>query len=402
MPMKWNDRLDGLNDFPFRRLAQLLAGKTPGAPPFDLSIGEPKHAPPALLATTIAEESANWNRYPPMAGTAAFREAAAGWMIRRFGLPEAALDPERHIVPLAGTKEGLFMLPQIVTPDVSRFGGRPVVLVPNPVYSTYVGAATIAGAEPIYLRADAASGFLPDLDQLEPAVLDRTSACFICTPANPQGAVADLAYLRRLVRLARTHGFLLIVDECYAEIFDREPPASGLNAALAEGGDFSNVVTMHSLSKRSSAPGLRSGFVAGDSEVLSRFLRLRAYGAAVQPMPLMAAATALWRDDAHVESNRLAYRRKFDLAAKRLQGRFDFFRPAGGFFLWLNVAETGLSGEAAALKLWCEAGVKVLPGSYLAVTDTNGINPGRDYLRVALVHEEGMIDAALERIAQTL
>lgn len=402
MPMMWNDRLDGLDDFPFRRLAQLLAGEAPGATPLDLSIGEPKHAPPALLAATVAEAAMDWNRYPPMAGTPAFREAAAGWLRRRFGLPDAALDPERHIVPLAGTKEGLFMLPQIVTPATSRSGGRPLVLLPNPVYSTYVGAATMAGADTHYLRADADTGFLPDLDRLEPAILDRTSAFFICTPANPQGAVAELAYLRRLVRLARTHGFLLIVDECYAEIYDREPPPSGLNAALAEGDDFSNVVTMHSLSKRSNAAGLRSGFVAGDAEVLRRFLRLRAYGAAVQPMPLMAAATALWQDDAHVEANRLAYRRKFDLAAQRLQGRLGFFRPAGGFFLWLNVAETSLDGEAAAQKLWREAGVKVLPGGYLAASDAHGSNPGRDYLRVALVHEEGMIDAALERIAQTL
>lgn len=398
----WNDRLDRLDEFPFRRLARLLADQPPGRDVLDLSIGEPKHAPPLLLRQTVAAHAESWNRYPPAAGTPAFRAAAAAWLRRRFGLPDAALDPDRHIVPLAGTKEGLFMLPQVVTPPVAGDRPRPLVMVPNPVYSTYVGAAIIAGAEPCYLAAGPATGFLPDLDALDPAELDRTAAFFICTPANPQGAIADLDYLRRLVRLARAHDFLLIADECYAEIYDTAPPPSALAAALAEGQGFANVVTLHSLSKRSNAAGLRSGFVAGDAEVLARFLRLRAYGAAVQPLPLMEAATALWDDDAHVAESREKYRRKFDLAQQRLSGRLGFYRPPGGFFLWLDVGETGQSGEAAALKLWREAGVKVLPGAYLGIAGEDGINPARDHLRVALVHEEGMIDAALERIAQTL
>lgn len=393
----WNERLDLLDEFPFRRLARLLDGVTPAVPrPLDLSIGEPKHDPPALLADTVARNAGSWNRYPPPSGTPAYRRAAADWLARRFDLPTAAIDPDRHVLPLAGTKEGLYLLPQVVTGGAA--GRAPVVMVPNPVYSTYVGAAIMAGAEPRYLDATAATGFLPDLDALESADLERCAAFFLCTPANPQGAVADAAYLRRLVRLAREHGFLLISDECYCELYDREPPPSALQAALDEDGSLANVVAMHSLSKRSSAAGLRAGFCAGDPEVLRRFLRLRAYGAAVQPLPLMAAAAALWAEDGHVAANRTRYRRKLDLAERHLSNRFGFYRPAGGFFLWLDVGD----GEAAALALWREAGVKVLPGAYLAVPRADGSDPAGRYVRVAMVEAEDVIEDAMARIAATL
>jgi aspartate/methionine/tyrosine aminotransferase len=397
----WNDRLDLLDDFPFRRLARLLEG-TPapaGLPPIDLTIGEPKHAPPALLAQTVAAHAADWNRYPPPVGTPKFRAAAAAWLTRRFALPEGALDPDRHILPLAGTKEGLYMLPQVVVGERTR-GERPVVFVPNPVYSTYVGAAVMTGAEPVYLDATAATGFLPDLDALDPALLARCAVFYLCSPANPQGAVADLPYLRRLVRLAREHDFLLIADECYCELYDREPPPSVLEAALADDGTLGSVVAMHSLSKRSSAAGLRSGFCVGDPEVLRRFARLRAYGAAVQPLPLMEAAVALWADEAHVVENRERYRRKFDLAERRLSNRLGFYRPAGGFFLWLDMTGSFKDGEEAASALWRKAGVRCLPGLYLGVTGKDGTNPGRAFLRLAMVHEEAVIDEALARLAE--
>jgi len=393
----WNERLDLLDEFPFRRLARLLEGVTPAARPLlDLSIGEPKHAPPALLADTVARNAGSWNRYPPPGGTPAYRRAAADWLARRFDLPAAAIDPDRHVLPLAGTKEGLYLLPQVVTGEAA--GRPPVVMVPNPVYSTYVGAAIMAGAEPRYLDATAGTGFLPDLDALEPADLERCAAFFLCTPANPQGAVADAAYLRRLVRLARKHGFLLISDECYCELYDQGPPPGVLQAALDEDGSFANVVAMHSLSKRSSAAGLRAGFCAGDPEILRRFLRLRAYGAAVQPLPLMAAAAALWAEEEHVAANRARYRRKLDLAELHLSNRFGFYRPAGGFFLWLDVGD----GEAATLSLWREAGVKVLPGAYLAVPRPDGSDPGSRYVRVAMVEAEDVIEDAMARIAATL
>lgn len=394
----WNDRLDRLQEFPFRRLAKLLAGIDPPAgETFDLAIGEPQHAPPALLAETVARHAGEWKRYPPVNGTAEFRRAVCAWLARRYALPESALDPERHVLPVAGTKEALFLLPEVLVPERTA-GPRPAVLVPNPVYAVYVGAAVLAGADPVYLAAEARTGFLPDLDALSPDLLARTAAFYLCTPANPQGTIADRAYLRRALRLARAHGFVLVVDECYAEIWDREPPPGALEVAWAESCSFENLVVFHSLSKRSSAAGLRSGFVAGDPELLARFLRLRAYAAAVQPLPLMAAATALWSEEAHVAANRALYRRKIDLAERRLSNRFGFYRPPGGFFLWLEVGD----GEAAALRLWREAGVRALPGGYLAVPDARGRNPAERYLRLALVHDEATLARALDRLAAVL
>lgn len=395
----WNERLDRLEEFPFRRLARTLADVPPPAEQelLDLALGEPQHRPPALLAETVAANAHLWNRYPPVLGTPEFRAAACDWLTRRFGLPEDVLDPDRHVLPLAGTKEGLFLLPQLVTGG-GRNGRPPAVLVPNPVYAVYVGGAVMAGAEPVYLPATVASGFLPDLDALTPELLGRTAAFFLCTPANPQGAVADLAYLTRAVRLAREHDFLLIVDECYTELYYGEPPPSGLQAAFAQGGSFRNVVALHSLSKRSNAAGLRSGFVAGDPAVIQRFARLRAYGSAIQPLPLMAAAAALWREESHVAANRAAYRRKLDVAERRIGDRFGFYRPAGGFFLWLDVGD----GERAAVRLWREAGLKALPGAYLAVAGPGEPNPGERYVRVALVHSEELIDRALARLVDVL
>jgi aspartate/methionine/tyrosine aminotransferase len=391
-----NDRLDRLAEFPFRRLAALLTREAPPTGPvLDLSIGEPKHAPPHLLAETVAANAHLWNRYPPANGTPEFRAAAAAWLTRRFGLPPHALDPDRMVLPLAGTKEGLYLLPSLVVP-ADRPGARPAVLMPDPVYAVYYGAAVMAGAEPVLLPATAATGFLPDLDSIPATLFSRTALFYLCTPANPQGAVADLAYLRRAVRLAREHDFLLVVDECYSELWDREPPPGALEAAWAEDGSFRNVVVLHSLSKRSSAPGLRSGFIAGDPELLARMLRLRAYGSPVQPLPLMAAAAVLWQDETHVEANRTLYRRKIDLAERRLGNRFGFYRPAGGFFLWLEVGD----GEAACRRLWCQAGVKVLPGGYLSAGA--GPNPGAPFVRVALVDEIETVDAAMERLVAVL
>lgn len=393
-----NEHLSQLAEFPFRRLAALLKDEpAPSGKTFDLSIGEPKHAPPAILAETVAANAHLWNRYPPVNGTAEFRAAAAAWLARRFGLPADALDPDRHLLPLAGTKEGLYLLPSVVTPAHAR-GILPAILMPDPVYAVYYGAAVMAGAEPRLLPAAAATGFLPDLDALDPDLLARTVLLYLCSPANPQGAVADAEYLRRAVRLARRHGFLLVVDECYSELWDRAPPPGALAAAWAEDGSFAQVLVFHSLSKRSSAPGLRSGFVAGDPDILAALLRLRAYASPVQPLPLMAAATVLWQDEAHVAANRDLYRAKIDLAEARLAGRLGFYRPAGGFFLWLQVGD----GEAACRRLWREAGVKVLPGGYLSPGSTKGANPGSAYIRAALVDAPATVARALDRLAALL
>jgi aspartate/methionine/tyrosine aminotransferase len=392
-----NDRLDRLAEFPFRRLAALLAQEPrPAGRVLDFSIGEPKHPPPALLAETLAAHAHLWNRYPPVDGTPEFRAAAAAWLTRRYGLPPGALDPDRHVVPLAGTKEGLYLLPSLLVGDAAGSGPPPAVLMPDPVYAVYYGAAVMAGAQPVLLPATAATGFLPDLDALPRDLLARAALFYLCSPANPQGAVADLGYLRRAVRLAREHGFLLAVDECYSELWDQAAPPGALAAAVAEDGGFGGVVAFHSLSKRSSAPGLRSGLVAGDPLILARILRLRAYASPVQPLPVLAAATALWQDEAHVEANRALYRAKIDLAQRRLSDRFGFRRPAGGFFLWLDVGD----GVAACRRLWREGGVKVLPGGFLS--GGADAKAGAPYIRVALVDEIAAIDEALGRLSGIL
>lgn len=392
-----NHRLDQLSEFPFRRLATLLAREPlPLHPVVDLSIGEPRHAPPAILAETVAAHAASWNRYPPVDGTAAFRTTVADWLTRRFELPAGAVEPDRHVLPLAGTKEGLYLLPSLLVQD-SVSGPPPAVLMPDPVYAVYYGAAIMAGAEPVLLPTTATSGFLPDLEALDEGLLARTALLYLCSPANPQGAVADLDYLRRAVRLARRHGFVLAVDECYSELWNAAPPPGALHAAWAEDANFANVVVLNSLSKRSSAAGLRSGFVAGDAELRARLLRLRAYASPVQPLPLLAAATALWGDEAHVALNRELYREKFDLAARRLGDRFGFRRPAGGFFLWLEVGD----GEAACRQLWRQ-GLKVLPGGYLSPGGAGSAGPGHPFIRVALVDAPAVVDAALGRLVGVL
>jgi N-succinyldiaminopimelate aminotransferase len=394
-----NPRLEALSDYPFRRLAQLLAPlePPPGRRPIDLSIGQPMHPVPALLAETLHAHDHLWGRYPPVNGTPAFREAAAAWLTRRYRLPAGALDPERHVLPVAGTKEALFMIAQAVVAE-QKAGQRPAVLLPNPFYNVYLGGALMAGAEPVLLPVSAEGRYLPSLDELSRELLERTAAFYICSPANPQGLAADLDYLMRLIRLAREHRFLLIVDECYAEIYTDRPPAGGLEAAVALDGRLECVIVFHSLSKRSSAAGLRSGFAAGDPDVIAGFTRLRSYGAAVQPLPVLAAATALWQDEAHVAVNRTLYREKFDLADQRLAGELDYYRPDGGFFLWLKVGDD----LAATRRLWAEAAIKVLPGTYLGRPDQRGVNPGSGAIRVALVHDLATTDAALADLVHAL
>jgi N-succinyldiaminopimelate aminotransferase len=393
-----NPRLQDLSDYMFRRLALLLepVAPPPGRAPIDLSIGQPMHPIPELLTETLQEHRHLWGRYPPVGGTPAFREAVADWLTRRYRLPEGTLDPERHVLPCAGTKEALFMIAQVIVPE-SKGGRTPAVLLPNPFYNVYLGAAAIAGAEPVLLSVSAATGHLPALDDLTPELLERTAAFYLCSPSNPQGAAADLQYLRRLIALARRYDFVLLVDECYAEIYTQSAPVGALEAAAMDGG-LDHVVVFHSLSKRSSAAGLRSGFVAGDPEVLAAFARLRSYGAAVQPLPIVAAATALWRDEQHVVENRARYRAKFDLADHCLAGRFDYVRPDGGFFLWLDVGD----GEAVTRQLWAEAAIKVLPGAYLGRADASGRNPGAPAIRVAMVHDLETTEAALAGLVERL
>jgi N-succinyldiaminopimelate aminotransferase len=279
-----------------------------------------------------------------------------------------------------------------------KAGQRPVVLTPNPLYQVYAGAAIMAGAELVPVPATRDTGFLPDFESLPPRLLERCALAYLCSPSNPEGAVADRARLARLVQLARKHGFVLAADHCYADIYDRVPPPSALEACASLGGGADGVIVFHSLSKRSSVPGLRSGFVAGAKDVIAAFARLRAYAGATTPVPIAAAAAALWRDEAHVDANRALYRAKFDIAERIIDNRFGFYRPAGGFYLWLDVG----NGETAARTLWTKAGVRTLPGAYLARDQANGENPGARYIRVSLVDDLPAVKAGLERLADVL
>jgi N-succinyldiaminopimelate aminotransferase len=394
-----NPQLDTLSDYPFEALRTLLNPVTPRVndAPIVMSVGEPQHQPPPLLTETLTAHAHEWNKYPPMAGTPELREAIVAWLARRYRLPSGALDPDRHVLTLAGTKEGLFLLSSLVVPRL-KGGFRPVVLVPNPYYLVYNGAATMAGADAVFLDATRDNGFMPDLAAIPRETLERTALFYLCSPANPQGTIASLDYLKQAIALARRYDFVLAVDECYAEIYDRAPPPGALEACAELGDGFANVVAFHSLSKRSSAAGLRSGFVAGDPRLIAHFRHLRDYGGCQVPLPIQAAATALWRDEAHVEENRTRYRRKFDIAEAAIGGRFGFYRPQGGFFLWLDVGD----GEEAALRLWREAAVRVLPGGYTARAADGRENPGSRYIRLAIVHEEAILEAAFARIARVL
>ncbi len=397
---------------PFTRLNRLLGDSPPdpaNGAPILLSIGEPKNQPPAFVAEEITAAAASWSRYPLPRGIDAYRDACGAWLQRRYALPEGLISTERSILPLPGTREGLFFALLAAAQDHAQnhhgrkhhSAGPPVVLMPNPFYHVYAGAAVAVGAEPVFVPATAENGFLPDYGSVDPAVLDRAIFCFLCSPSNPQGAAADLEQLGGLIELARRHDFVVAFDECYAEIYGDKPPAGALQAAALSGSGeaaLDRLLVFHSLSKRSSVPGLRCGFAAGSTKLIDGLDAVLKMGGAGVPHPIQAAGARLWREESHVEANRAYYRKNFALAERLLGRRFGFAKPDGGFFLWLDVGD----GEAAALKLWREAAVRVVPGAYMCETDAAGHNPGRRYIRVALVYDAATTEEGLKRIVRVL
>ena len=382
---------------PFVRLAELLGDLKPGKPVINLSVGEPQHPIPSFVGPVLAAHLPRFGRYPLGKGTEQFRRAATDWLGRRYQL-KRPLDPENEIIVLSGTREGLFLAAITAKRWVGERAGKPAILIPNPFYVPYAAAAEAAGCEPVYLAATAASAFMPDLDRLDEGLLARTVAMYLASPSNPQGAVAEFSYLTRLAGLARRHGFLVFADECYSEIYTRQAPHGMLEAA---GPDFANVVVFHSLSKRSSVPGLRVGFAAGDRRFLGRYMELRNIAAPQVPVPAQEVAIAAYADEAHVEKNRELYVAKFDLADQIIGNRYGYKRPAGGFFLWLDVSAQG-GDEAATVKLWRDGGLRVIPGHYLARDGADGRNPGQGYIRVALVQDKEITAEALHRIVAVL
>jgi aspartate/methionine/tyrosine aminotransferase len=382
---------------PFVRLTELISAIEPGKPVINLSVGEPQHPVPSFVGPTLAAHIADFGRYPANKGIEPFRHAVAAWLNRRYTLGRP-VDPETEVLVLNGTREGLFLGAIAAKRWVSRRAGKPAVLIPNPFYAAYSAGALAADCEPVYLPATRATGFLPDLSALDDALLARTVAFYLASPSNPQGAVADRRYLDRLVKLARRFGFLVVADECYCEIYNKDAPPGMLEAASP---DFANVVVFHSLSKRSNLPGMRVGFAAGDRRFLGPYLDLRNVAAPQVPTPAQYVAIAAYQDEAHVKENRKLYSEKFDLADQIIGSRYGYERPAGGFFLWLDVSKLGGS-EIVTKRLWAEAGVRVVPGRYLAREQADGSNPGADYIRVAMVQDKTATAEALHRLVAVL
>jgi aspartate/methionine/tyrosine aminotransferase len=399
-PRDTGTSLDELVRSPFVRLASLLEGLAPGAPPIDLSLGEPKALIPSFLGPTLQDHLGEFGRYPPIKGIPPLRNAIADWLSRRYPALKGAIDPESHVLPLNGSREGLF---SAIFPAKARkpHVAEPAVLIPNPFYQAYAAAAAASGATPVFLDARAEDGFLPDLDRIDTAIFKRAVAFYLNTPSNPQGAVASRAYLAAAVALARTYDFVLFADECYSEIYCETPPPGALETAFAETRSLANVVTFQSLSKRSGLPGLRSGFVAGDPAFVAAFGRFRNVACPQVPLPIQHASAKAWADEKHVAEGRALYRCNFAIAEEVLGGRYGHRRPPGGFFLWLKMADFG-GGEAAAKTLWKGCGVRVLPGTYFAQAGPDGVNPGTDYVRVALVHDAETTREALTRVVAIL
>ncbi|MBF0188644.1 MAG: succinyldiaminopimelate transaminase [Magnetococcales bacterium] len=392
-----NPDLSLLQPYPFEKLAALKRSVTiaDGITPIDISIGEPKHAVPSLVRDAMAEQlTRGIALYPTTRGQESLRRAIADWLTTRFQLTPGSVDPARNVLSANGTREALFSVAMAV---IDRTAADPVVLTPNPFYQIYEGASLISGARIVPVPATAENGFVPDYAALPAELLDKTQLLYLCSPSNPTGAVHDLENLKQLIRLADRHDFVLCSDECYSEIWYDRPPAGLLEACRALGReDFKRCLVFHSLSKRSNMPGARTGFIAGDGEILDAFFRLRTYTGCATPPFIQEAAVTAWGDEQHVADNRALYGAKLDDAVEILSPVLTVRRPDAGFYLWLEVPG---GGEAFARRLYQEQGVTTLPGGYLGRPSADGSNPGDPYIRIALVSERERNREAMHRIA---
>ena len=387
-------------DSPFRRLDALLADVLPNPrlTPIVMSVGEPQDQPPPLLAEAVGAHAHEWNRYPPSLGTPEFRSSAIGYLERRYPGTRGRIDPEAQVSPVTSTREGLYLAASIAT---SPSRPSPLAVMQNPFYQTYRAAAIMAGAEPHYLRHSGFPEFGVDLRQLDETTLSRTSILYLCSPSNPDGRVLPRSEMQRAIEAARRHNFLVVFDECYAELYDELPPAGALDVLAAmDSSDhwLDNTLVLHSLSKRSSAAGMRSGFAVGAGDVIAALNRVRLNGTGCTPLPLLAAATALWSEDTHVAAMRKRLCQRKDTADRLLGAYAGYCRPACGFFLWIRVDD----GIALCQRLWRDLALKVLPGAYLTQPGPDGTNDGRAYVRVALVHDPETTVAGLARLAEGL
>lgn len=389
-----NSNLNKLQPYPFQRLRDLFKGINPNAnyKPINLSIGEPKHDTPALIKEALITNLSGLASYPTTAGVAELRQAIADWATRRYSIP--LLDVEKEIIPVNGSREGLFAFAQAVinTEKVAK----PVVICPNPFYQIYEGAAFLAGAEPYFLNTLPENQHAMDFDSAPADVFNRTQLVYVCSPGNPSGKVVSLDQWKQVFELSDKYGFVIAADECYSEIYfdEAHPPLGALQAARQLGRDYSRLVVFSSLSKRSNVPGMRSGFVAGDAKILEKFLLYRTYhGCAMNPS-VQAASIAAWKDEAHVIENRKLYAEKFKRVTPMLDGVLDVEMPDAAFYLWARSKD---SDTETAIRLYRDLNITVLPGSFLA-RDAHGINPGKNFIRLALVASVDECIEAAERM----
>lgn len=391
-----NPDLSALHAYPFEKLAKI---KADCQPPEDLSaillsIGEPKHPAPAFVIDRLKTAMTEIGAYPSTKGSKEFRQTIGQWLSNRFLLPQQCLNPDQNILPVNGTREALFAIAQA---SINRNQTTPTVLMPNPFYQIYEGAAILAGAEPVYLPCEEENNFLPNFDQVTEQNLKNCQLLYLCSPANPSGAVLTSQQMTHIIELADRYNFIIASDECYSEIYhdDLNPPPSLLQACHDMGReDFSRCIVFHSLSKRSNLPGLRSGFVAGDANIIGPFLKYRTYHGCAMPVPTQLASCEAWRDETHVEENRQRYRDKFTAVEKILGTQIDIELPQAGFYLWLK---TPIDDIEFARQLYQQQNVTVLPGQFLSRT-IEGRNPGQNRVRIALVARLQECVEAAERI----
>ncbi len=380
-----NPKLARLQPYPFQKIASLMKGVAAADKPLiSFAIGEPKHPTPDIILEAMRNHIAGLANYPLTKGDAVLRKTIADWLTRRFNLPDTALDPDKHILPVNGTREALFAFAQAVI-DADKT--RPQLLMPNPFYQIYEGAAFLSGAEPVYLPCTPETGFNPDFDSVSVATWDNCQLIYLCSPGNPTGAVVPEDQILKLLELAEKHDFIIASDECYSEIyFDEANLPVGLLEVAAKAGNtaFRRCMVFHSLSKRSNAPGLRSGFVAGDAAIIEKFLLYRTYHGCAMPPPTQAASIVAWNDENHVLDNRKQYREKFDAVLDILAPVMNVQKPEAGFYLWAGLDGLGMDDETFTREIYSAQHIKVVPGSYLS-REVNGLNPGKNRIRMALV-----------------
>ena len=391
--MNFPERFENLPLYAFSRLRELLEGVEPGCREISMTIGEPRHPFPEWVTDIIVKNSAGFNDYPANEGIPELKEEIMEWVQRRYSV---TLDPQKNILALNGTREGLYNSLIALCPE-QKNSSRPIVMVPNPFYQVYMASSLTVNAEPYFVEALPQNNHLPNFSAVPTDILQRTAAVYLCSPSNPQGAVATMEYWIELLKLAEQYDFIIFADECYSEIYRDRAPVGALEALNTIAADPERLVVFHSLSKRSNLPGLRSGFLATGPENLKRLSQLKSYGGAPLPKPLQYAAAAVWKDEEHVKENRKLYAVKYQMADDILSGLEGYTSPEAGFFLWIKVQDS----EKTSLNLWRETGVRVLPVAYLA-QEKNGKNPGQDFIRVALVAEQKITEEALTKMRSFL